>query len=194
MSRRFLSTLGGVVMLSAIAAPASATLVEYDVSNISGDTWRYDYTVTNDSLSSSLDEFTVFFQLGEYQDISFGLAADGWDPLAIQPDPLLPDDGYYDALALIEGLAPGATLGGFSATFTWLGTGTPGSQPFDIVDPITIATLDSGMTRLRGTSEPPTSVPEPGGVVLLAAGLIIVAMRRMRLRTKTNEYGLMTGA
>jgi MYXO-CTERM domain-containing protein len=64
------------------------------------------------------------------------------------------------------GIPVGGAVSGFAVQFDWLGSGAPGAQPFDIVDPQTLQPLFSG-----------TTVPEPAGLLLLAlAGL--VARRR----------------
>jgi len=153
---------------------AFATTITYDVNNISGTTWTYDFEVFNDSLSSGLEEFTVFFEVNAYQNLSVVATPSGWDPLAIQPDPTLPDDGFFDALALTAGgLVPGDSLGGFIVQFDFLGIGTPGSQAFDVVDPVTFATLDSGFTQAA-------VVPVPAAVWLFGSGLVMFsgALRR----------------
>jgi hypothetical protein len=55
----------------------------------------------------------------------------GWDILTLQPDPLLPSAGVYDALALVNGASLAAP---FNVTRTWLGgSAAPGSLLFDIV-------------------------------------------------------------
>jgi hypothetical protein len=159
------------ILLLASASTARATLVEYETSNVSGNTWRYDYTVTNDSLSRSIDELTIFFTLGLYENVNFGGAPAGWDALVIAPDPNLPDDGFYDALALGSGLAVGATLGGFYAVFDWLGSGTPGSQSFSVFDALTFDTLDVGFSVPRA-APPPTPVAEPHTLSLLIIAML----------------------
>jgi hypothetical protein len=170
------SAIAAALLLS---ATARAGVIEYDVTNLSGSTWRYDYTVTNDELAGGLFEFTIWFALDLYESLSTPLAPLEWDPLAIQPDPALPDDGFFDALALGSGLALNATLGGFSVTFDWLGTGTPGSQAFDFVAPFTFDVLESGVTSRRAN---PTPVPEPAIALLFAAGFAAVTFAARRRR------------
>lgn len=51
------------VLLAAnvLTVSAEAATITYGATNISGNTWAYDYAVTNDSLGSALFEFTVYF-------------------------------------------------------------------------------------------------------------------------------------
>jgi hypothetical protein len=100
----------------------------------------------------------------------------GWDPVTIDPDPSLPDDGMYDALALVSGVAPNDTLSGFSVQFDFLRPGTPGSQLFDIVDPNTFSILESGMT---------SPVPLPPVLWLFVSGLAFLGSTRISKVTTT---------
>ena len=53
---------GMVALLGMVSAmPSHATTVRYDLSQVAGTTWQYDFSVTNDSLATSIDEFTIFF-------------------------------------------------------------------------------------------------------------------------------------
>jgi hypothetical protein len=150
--------------------------MEYFITSLGGSSWRYDYKVTNDSLTVDVEEFTIFFDYNHFSNLVVVSSPADWDSLVIQPDQVLPSDGFFDSLALIVGLAPGESVGGFSVSFTFAGVGTPGSQPFDIVDPETFAVLFSGVTALA--VQPPNGVPEPGSLpLLLLAGLFAVAAR-----------------
>jgi len=159
---------------------SQATSVSFDVAHIAGNTWEYSYTVANDTLATDIEEFTVWFDVNLYENLIATATPADWDPLVIQPDPGLPDDGLYDALALVAGIAPGGSLGGFSVQFDFLGMGTPGSQPFDIVDPFSFALIDGG--RTISTAGP--AIPEPSTFVLLAVGLCGVLGARGYVRQK----------
>jgi len=162
----------GAVWLGALLwflpiAPALATTVSYTVNNLGGTNWEYNYSVSNDTLTTDIEEFTVFFDVALYQNLALVAAPSGWDPLVIQPDLSLPDDGFYDALALSGGITPTNSLGGFRLSFDYLGTGTPGSQAFDIVDPVTFAMLDSGFTQAAAVPVPAAGDLFLGGITLL---------------------------
>jgi hypothetical protein len=157
-----------------LAAPAHAATVFYEATPLGGTAWRYDYAVANDGLGEALREFTVYFALGEYANLAVAGTPADWDALVAQPDADLPDDGFYDALALGAGIAPDGGLDGFSVTFDWLGAGAPGAQPFEVVDPETYATLVSGTTA---------QIPLPGAAWLLGAALAAAATRVRSRRT-----------
>ena len=180
---RFLSRLCPGIALILFFQNSYATNITYDIQNIAGNTWEYAYTVVNDALSVDIEEFTVYFDLGLYENLVVTSIPADWDPLVIQPNPLVPDDGLYDALALVSGIAPGGSLGGFGVQFDFLGAGMPGGLLFDVVDPDTYASLDSGVTQSSTVPEPAS---EPAVVWLLCSGLLgLVGMtRKQRLILK----------
>lgn len=163
-----------VTLFVACSTASEATSIHYDVENVSANTWRYHYFVENDSLSSPIHEFTIFFDLGLYSALQVFSNPSDWDSLVAQPDPALPDDGFFDALALGGGIATGSGQGGFSVQFEWLGGALPAAQFFTVVDPVTFETLDSGLTEARTSV-----VPEPGTLWLLGTALTLSA-RSMR--------------
>lgn len=157
--------------------PAHGALIDYTVTAVGPQSWQYNYTVTNDDEALIIDEFTIYFDRTLFSNLAIVQAPDGWDPLVIQPDLELPSDGFFDALALAFGIAPGVSLSGFSVAFTFLGTGTPGSQPFDIVDPQTLAVVLSGFTSLAAQA-----VPEPSTMSLLMLAGLVAGAQRVRRR------------
>jgi hypothetical protein len=143
--------------------------------NLAGSRWQYTYTVTNDVLTVAIEEFTIFCMLGLFENLATESVPADWDPLVIQPDPFLHDDGFFDALSLLGiGIAAGDTLGGYAVSFDFLGSGSSGAQPFDIVDPADFTVLASGTTRS-------SSVPVPSSLLLMSAGL---AVRNCRTRRR----------
>lgn len=159
----------------------SAATINADLTNISGNTYQAEYTVENDSLASTIDEFTIWFDLGLYENISTVSTPADWDPLVIQPDASIPDDGFYDVLALSSGITNGDSLGGFIVSFDWLGGNASMSQFFEIIDPSTFNVLASGNTIVAANN-----VPEPFSITLLASGLAGMAFSRKRRFTRSN--------
>jgi hypothetical protein len=169
-----------------LATAANATTIDYDAVNLGGSSWRYDYTVVNDALAAPLEELTIFFDLGLFSNLSVVTSPAGWDSIVIQPDPGLPDNGFFDSLALAGGLAWGASQDGFSVSFDWLGANAPGAQLFSVVDPTDFHTIESGLTSTSST-QPPAGVPEPGPLTLVSAALAGIALARRRRRSTSES-------
>jgi len=173
------SALALSLMLSAWSMSSQAVIIQFTTTFLGGNQYRYDYTVTNDVTGSpNIDEFTIYFDHTMYENLSSPVGPVDWDAIVEQYDPAIPADGYYDALALGLPIGVSETLGGFSVIFDWLGSGTPGSQAFDIVDPVSFETLLSGVT----TSALPVTVPEPSSLSMLLAGLLLGLWRLRSVR------------
>lgn len=149
-----------------VSQTANATLITYDLDHIAGNTYQYNYTVHNDTLAATIEEFSIYFSHSETENLALALPA-SWFPLIIQPDPLPApfDDGFVDWLAPVgSGITAGSSLSGFSVQFDWIGGSSgPGSQSFDVFDPFSFDLLDSGRT---------TSIPEPATMPLILLGLV----------------------
>jgi hypothetical protein len=170
---KFLSSL---LLLAAVNV--HATVIEYTLDDLGGGSWQYNYTVTNDLPVVPLNEFTIYFELGLYENLSVVTSPAGWDDMLVQPGSFMGlNDGYYDSF-LFAGLAAGESAGIFSVSFDWLGVGSlPDEQFFEVVDPNTFALLDDGMTTLA----PP--VPLPGAALLFLNGIgLLAGMAHFRRR------------
>lgn len=138
--------------------------VWYMVDDLGAGSWQYQYKVTNNTLSAPIKEVTIWFDYGVYTNLSVNTPnppAGSWSEMVVQPEPVIKDDGFYDTLALGSGIAAGQSAGLFSVTFNWQGTGTPGPQFYEIVNPVTYQTIASGYTT-----------PEPGTIILLGLGAV----------------------
>lgn len=161
---------------AAIMARADVVSVEYQLADLGSGRWEYTYDVSNVSLFTPIAEFTIWFDFDRYADLVIETddpPASEWDELVVQPEPLLQDDGFYDALTLSTGIDVGQHVGGFAVSFDWLDAGAPGSQRFDVIDPATFETLYSGVTT-----------PEPTSGAL---GLLCLAIKRRRKPIKQQE-------
>ena len=124
------------------------------------DLWRFSYTVSGFDVQAS-QGFSVFFTPSLYRQLQSpppAVNAD-WNVIAVQPDLVLHDPGFYDAQALRS--AP-SLANEFNVTFVWLGLGTPGAQPYDIYN-ADFSTRFSGQTVL---------VPEPAVPILVVIGFL----------------------
>ncbi|MBT8135657.1 MAG: PEP-CTERM sorting domain-containing protein [Gammaproteobacteria bacterium] len=174
----------------ALVPLAQANPIFYEVENLSGDTWQYTYTVGNET-AAPIDQFTIFFDPDLYAfDLIAGpggLQVDpaiysgpaGWDLFVAPPDLLFPgpdDDqfGFFDGLALAAGVAPGELLSAFTIEFTWLGMGTPGSQPFTLFEEDLLDEFGDNLF----TQPLFTPMSEPATVLLIGLGGLLLAARR----------------
>lgn len=175
--KRLRDLTGGMLLL--VTTSLNATTVTYDLSYDAGsDRWQYDYLVSNDdithpTLSHGLFEFSVYFDLGLYENLSVISTPAGWNGVVVQPGSFMGlNDGYFDALS-VAGIDNGDTAGLFSVQFDWLGTtGAPSAQFFEVVDPKTFVVIDDGMTV--------SAIPLPASVWLFMSGLLVLAGVRQR--------------
>lgn len=166
-----MSALGILLLLACSVESANATTITFDVANLGGNTWEYNYTVINDTLGVPIEEFTIYFDPASYGILSPGPAPAGWDPLVVQPfnDPFDPR-GFYDAFALFAPpISPGDSLGGFTVTFEYLLAGTPGSQLFEIV---TFNPLSFDLQVIDSAQTIPAVVPLPAAAWLFGTALL----------------------
>lgn len=170
------------IMLRSLASQnISGTIsVNYDLVPMGGNVYRYVYSITNNgTLGSnvSVQLFDILFDTSLYREPSLQIVTPGslsalWSQLLLTSLPGVP--ATYDALALQGGIPPGSTVKGFSVQFLWLGSGTPGSQPFQIFDPTTFQLLQTGQTV---GSSPSTPLGAPAlstfSLVLIGVGLAL---------------------
>jgi hypothetical protein len=172
-----------------VASPlAKADGVQYQATQVSGDTWQYTYTLTGTPLGAN-QAFTVFFDptlTSNLVDTSMdatnpaSLAAENWLSFSIPFDPSLSSDGFYSALALVD---DDSTTEAFTVAFDYSGLGKPGSQMFSIDQFDAFGNLVMNM-QTGETTPVGVVAPEPGVGVLLILGLagIVTGMfRKQRL-------------
>ena len=172
------SVIAILLVILLLPSVSQATTIEYNVSSLGGSVWQYDYMIENDTLTDPIAEFTIYFPETLYENLVVSSSPLEWDSIVVQPDTGLPADGFFDALSLSTGLAPGASAGLFSVTFNFLGTSSPADQFFDVYD-ANFNLLDSG------TTSPLSPVPELNSFAMLILGLFLVigySFRRNTLR------------
>ena len=134
-----------------VCAFGTDTQVRYRLTDLGSGRWQYTYDLTNCSLDAGIEEFTIWFDYGLYENLAIATQnppAVDWDEIIWQPDPVIGSNGGYDGLVEVTTLAIGVgqTVSNFSVSFDWLGQGTPGSQFYEIVNPVTFEAIDSGYT------------------------------------------------
>ena len=169
--------IGAIVFVCLFAAPIfgdSDTQIRYQIIDFGSGRWQYTYDVYNISLTEEISEFTIWFDFGLYDNLAIETPdppANSWDEVIWDPEPLLEDDGGYDALAEILSIDVGQNVSGFAVSFDWLGTGMPSSQFYEIIDPDTFETIEYGYT-----------VPEPMTLLLFGLGCMLLKAKRSSLR------------
>jgi hypothetical protein len=147
-------------------------MVEYGLADLGLGRWQYDYTVSNVSLGQGVQEFTIYYDYGLYGNLSVATApplSQQWNEIILPPDNVLHQGPIFDSLCISSAYAipAGQAVGGFAVRFDYAGTGRPGAQHFEIVDPVTYATLAEGQT-----------IPEPGAIAMMVFGMAAAARRR----------------
>jgi hypothetical protein len=154
-----------VLFLSRIASAGLQTeKIYYTAENQSGNQWTYNYTVSNLALDEGISEVTIWFELGKYsalQIVSDPLLDPDWNQIVWQPNHILNNNGGFDALTILQPILPNSNVKGFAVSFNWLGTGDPGRQYYEIINPNTYEVVSNGYTIL---------VPEPCSIALMGIG------------------------
>jgi hypothetical protein len=173
--------LPALLVLSCMLGGLQAATIEFVATDLldvvpGEDLWRYDYTVTGHTFLQS-QYFDVLFDPLLYASLVDGPAPNAdWDVTLLQPiTPTNPppfDIGMFNAAALIDNPS---TSGTFSASFVYLGPGTPGPQPFEIYDA-------NSTLLVEGLTSSPFVVPEPSSAMLLLAGLAGLRILSRRAR------------
>jgi hypothetical protein len=182
MLRSITVALAAVVSIASL--PAHSAIITYEVVDLGGSNYRYEYTVSNDaSVTNSIGLFDILFDPALYAEASLVNVSDlaletNWSQMFLGSGIGVP--AAFDVFATTGDIGPGSSVDGFAVQFSWLGLGLPGSQGFEIYDPETFDLLGVGTT----TPRPSTPVPEPGPLTLTLAGLLMLATLRSQSRTE----------
>jgi hypothetical protein len=174
-----LRALAGAACFFAVGFSSAATIAFTPVDLVDTtpgqDLWQYRYAVSGAFVPGG--GFNVLFAPILYSALPNpppSVNAD-WLISVTQPDLVLPADGLYTATALV---ATPSLANPFVLDFVWLGSGTPGAQPFEVFDD-TFAVTQTGVS----TAASPVAVSASGTLSLAAGALLLFgAMRRTRDR------------
>ena len=176
---KFALRAAGLCLAIGCAPLVQAAGIQYSLTSLGSDVWRYDYTIANTGPSLSFDEFTVFFDLPGVVSIDSFVVPVGWDPITIQADPGIPASGFVDAIRT-AGPVPTGSFSGFSAEFHYAPGLTPAAQMFQLLLSANFDIIVESTTTLTPVIAP---VPEPETYALMLAGLGVVGWAARRRKT-----------
>lgn len=164
------------------AATGNCTVIDFTATQLAGSQWRYDYVVKNDTLSIDIYNFYIEFDRNRYSNLDVAARPANWDVFLGQPDPSIPIDGAYSAVATrgeigIGRIRPGGSQAGFAVIFDYLGPTLPAEQPFAVIvfnERDGSRLVDSGFTTAA------TAVSEPATLTLALAGMGLFPLLRRK--------------
>jgi hypothetical protein len=172
--RRVLLTAAAVFAFT--ASGTHAATITFSSTALGGGFWQNDYVVAGATFNT-FDGFSILFDPTLYADLSGESTTNAdWFLSVLQPDPGIPDPGTFDAIALADAAS---TASPFSIQFRFLGTGAPGSQPFDL---LTVDVDGNILTLQPGGQAVPdvAAIPEPASLLLFGTGAAALAKLRRR--------------
>jgi hypothetical protein len=162
--------LGFAGELPAHADPIGVT---YTVTNLGGGSFEYTYTLSGYGLLAG-DDLAIYFPVATSANLTdLGSGGADYTTFVFQPDPAIPADGEFDAVANVDNPSLQTVL---DSTFLYSGTGTPGAQAFTLYDP---------NFNVISTGETMAAAPEPSSLFLLCSGLVATYTLRQRQRSQT---------
>ncbi|WP_300318660.1 PEP-CTERM sorting domain-containing protein [Accumulibacter sp.] len=174
MVRALVASLASVVLLGGAAQAVTVKYLASDLADlvVGQDRWSYAY-----QLSGSFGFFegiNLLYPAADYANLDLTSPPDPalWSSLITPPDPSFPADGLLGISALAV-LSPVDLP--FTLEFTWLGSGSPDAQSFEVVDD-RFNVVAVGRTTPAGSQ----SLPEPGSLLLLASALGLLRCRQRR--------------
>jgi hypothetical protein len=172
--------------LCATPALSIAAAVSGQYSLLAGNTWSLSLAVNNDGSLAAIPGFSVYFDRDLFTNLANPMAPATWEPLLLQPIANVAD-GLFDAYVFddSDALTPGQSLGGFSLTFNYLGSGDPGALPFELYridNSGNFVPLGDGTVATRVAV-----VPVPGSLWLAGLGLAALPLLRQHRRLVRKE-------
>src|SRR5262249_21148980 len=126
--RRVVSRWMAVLALG-LSSAAAAVTITYQVTDLPDlvageDLWQYRYTVNGSFVA--FGGFNVYFSPVLYRGVENPppTVNGDWSVFTIEPDAVLPADGFYNAST--TGSSNPSLADPFTVSFIWLGTATPG--------------------------------------------------------------------
>lgn len=170
---------GLILLLLYGGSQLDATTIAYDAVDLADsipgeDLWAYIYRVGGFDFASGQGFFTRF-EREAFAALSLprGNELPGWDQIVIQPDINLPDDGFFDALAVAGNPSLASP---FVVHFVFLGPAPfPASQEFTVYQVSSPGGIPDVLET--GYTQPAVSVPEPAEDLLFLTAAALLCCR-----------------
>lgn len=182
LKRTSLRTMAALGCAAALSSTASAAYISADLVRAGAHTWDVNFTVSADP-GQVVEAFTVYFDWMQVSNLQVWGTPLDWDSLVIQADSALMADGFFDTLALANGIVDPKALGGFIARFDWADDSGPTGFRYTVNDPVTFDTIERGSINV-GSGGGGTTVPEPATWALLVVGTAAAASRSRRASSR----------
>ena len=139
------------------------------------DLWQYQYVLSGFNFQAG-QGFSVFFDPQLYAALQNPQPSLSpiWSVIAVQPDLILHQPGYFDGQALVNSPSLADI---FKVDFVWLGSGPPPVQTYTIYD-VNFSTISGGFTS--------TNVPEPRVLTFLSLGVLCLWARKSYFKKASN--------
>lgn len=190
--RHVMRTVWLTVFAGCLAAELSGAPIGIgvQVTNLGSNSYRDTYSISG--FASPDVELDIYFDPALYGTLSNGVAqpSSDWNLLLFQPNN---PPGAFGDYSLAANVANPSLAGPFSVDFAFLGSGQPGSQPFQIFELAQNSQLagvpcdSAGDFTCATTPQGASGIPEPASFSLVAAGVLIGSV----LRTARRRTGKM---
>jgi hypothetical protein len=165
-----LSLAGLLAFAGALPARADSLDVSYTTTNLGGGLYEYAYTLSGYDLLAG-DDLAIYFPLATSANLTdLGTGGADYTTFVFQPDPSIPADGEFDAIANVDNPSLATVL---DTSFLYSGAGTPGAQDFTLYD---------ADYNVISTGETLAATPEPLPLLLLCTGILAIYALRQRQR------------
>lgn len=161
--------LAFAIMTTGICFATVTTEVYVESTPISGNTWLLDYTVSNISLGT-LEELTVEFDFDSFDNLIDVSGPEAACDIEVWPAISQTYDGWAFDVLFDTPLANGDSFTAISMQVDYLGIGNPIMQYYEVIDPVTFATIVDGYT-----------VPEPTTLLLFGFSALLLRRRFLKL-------------
>lgn len=180
MRARFLILSTVLFVISALQS-ASAIVITSDLTNVSGNTWQANYTVTNDALAEDIELFAIYFNDADYDNLSLVSIPDNWLEFILQPGEFFAgEDGFFEVEIDFgfSGIGSGESLSGFILEFEYFGSELPTSeQGVEVYDlnALDFIPIDTGVTPALTNN-----VNAPSAFLFLSLGIAFFARQKWK--------------